>query len=159
MLAYIAIGVLIVATIIWLRKPAKKKRTANNLNFVKIAIILAAVAVTLFLLKTGAHIPASFVGGAAVVFTFTNRLLALINNIARFMPKRAKETFTSTPKVTMSKKDASQLLDVSAKASKKEIEAAYKRCIDSYTPTEGGPEVFAEKVNQAMAARDILLRK
>lgn len=139
--------------------PEPRRRTIR-----KWLLIGALVVAALLLLRLGMPYIASLFGGLAVFGTLFHRFMALLPLLRwvyqrrRSQQRQGNAGSQSQPNRSgrMSRKEAAEVLGVAETASKKEVNAAYKRLMQKMHPDLGGSEYMARQLNEA---RDVLLGK
>lgn len=150
-ISIIAIIVLILLAIKWLRGQPKKDRrsAAIKLGVFVIALIFLVLAITGRMHWLGAVI--------AGLFPFARRLVPIAWRALAFWRSRQSKAKDHPPKTSntqLSKVEALDILGLKPQATRDEIIAAHKRLMQKAHPDRGGNDWLASRIN---AAKDTLL--
>jgi hypothetical protein len=146
-MTYIALGVLIVVVILFL------KNNLNNSTLKRSAYALLILIGAITLVRFGQPLIA-FLGSLFFAsLPYLKRFLPLLLTLSKYR-SQFKSSAVKKPKGTMTKQEACEILDVAENASPEEIKSAYQKLMKKYHPDKGGSEYFASQLNEA---KDLLL--
>lgn len=150
-ISFIAIVILILLTISWVRSKPKELRRKAWLQAGLIALALAM----LFLAITGRmHWLGALIAGllpfVKSAFPWLLRLLPFLR------ARRQKQQNTPKPQGNLSRQEAYEVLGLKEGATKEEILAAHKRLMQKAHPDRGGSDWLAARIN---SAKETLLKE
>lgn len=127
---------------------------SKTTKYIIIGVILLLI---IFLFRIKAITPATILSAVFGLAVLVNRLLyiwSIKNNYKRY--KESQQSGGKAPQATMSAKQAREILGVPEAATKKEINAAYKKLMAKNHPDTGGSTFLAAQINEA---REVLIKK
>jgi len=149
MLNSLAIGVAVLALLVWLGRDMAPKGSSGAWR-----IVSGTVALSVLVAAAATIMRGGWITGMPLLAVGLGLLLASRR------PKSASTSSSQAPPPAagsrMSVTDARAMLGVEAGASDQEIEAAYKRLMMRVHPDHGGASGLAAQLN---AARDVLLKR
>lgn len=150
-ISFVAIVILILLTISWVRSKPKELRRKAWLQAGLIALALAM----LFLAITGKmHWLGALIAGllpfVKSTFPWLLRLLPFLRR------RRQKQQNTPKPQGNLSRQEAYEVLGLKEGATKEEILAAHKRLMQKAHPDRGGSDWLAARIN---SAKETLLKE
>ena len=158
-MSYIALVVVIVWGVLILLKLYSKADTATIKKIYKAVNLVIGIYFIYLLLRAGLPYIAAVIGGVMALAPHFRKIIQLFYTF-KLVRGLFKETKPESPRASnkntkMTKKQACEILGVEENASKKEIEASYKRLMKKNHPDAGGSKYFATELNKA---KDVLLK-
>lgn len=156
---YIAIAIISVWGILLLLKLYSKADPSTIKKLYKVVNLLLGIYFVYLLIKAGLPHIAAGLGGIIALAPHFRRIIQLFYTFKLFKgvfkETKSASSKTGNKNISMTTKQACEILDVDENASKKEIEDAYKRLMKKNHPDIGGSKYFATELNKA---KEVLLR-